>query len=465
MAGTPDDTQIISNSWGNSATDNDGWDDDSRLIDLFNRDLNPTTVQLFSTGNGAAGYGTSSPPSPSSSISVGASTLYDSIGIFEPIASEDQIIGGDPMSWSNRGPGAVPGWTGVDIVATGAWGAGDLSLNEVLNGAIATSNFGGTSMAAPVAAGNLALIYQAWFERTGQWPTFEEGRQLLQSSARNTNHDTWTQGAGLVDADLGTDIAFGAGGSLVTPADWGVGDYRGTEYEGFGHIIHPGGSDTQTFSIENLSSSSQQLIVSPMQLVRTGTDDYSFTSMDQSLEHGEANTPDYLIQIDQNIPDGTNMVMVRVSKPYEQFDPNNDLQEPFNNWRVMVHNWTDVNANGQLWIDTNGNGKVDLGEMDAEEYIRFTYGYNTGPTQEARVGNPLERMDDGIFIGLQHRDQAPEVPMTDLTIEVAYFQWEPWDWVTMDPSRGGRAGVTVPGDSTGTFDATVSVPESTPNGM
>src|SRR5699024_9634953 len=161
---------IISNSWGSSATDNDGWDPDSRVIDLFNRAFNPTTTQLFSTGNGAAGYGTTSPPSPSSSISVGASTLFHTNGLFESIASAEQIIGGDPMSWSNRGPGAVPGWTGVDIVATGAFGTGDLSLNQVLNGAVATDLFSGTSMAAPFAAGNLALMFQAWFDRTGEWP-------------------------------------------------------------------------------------------------------------------------------------------------------------------------------------------------------------------------------------------------------------------------------------------------------
>ena len=95
-----DEVQIISNSWGSSGVDNDGWDSQSQLIDAINRSFGVYTTQLFSTGNGAAGYGTTSPPSPSSGISVGASTLYGSIGLFESIGSENQIVGGDPMSWS-----------------------------------------------------------------------------------------------------------------------------------------------------------------------------------------------------------------------------------------------------------------------------------------------------------------------------------------------------------------------------
>ena len=48
------------------------------------------------------------------------------------------------------------------MTAIGAFGTGDLSLNETLWGAVATAPFSGTSMATPVAAGNLALIYEAW---------------------------------------------------------------------------------------------------------------------------------------------------------------------------------------------------------------------------------------------------------------------------------------------------------------
>jgi hypothetical protein len=459
LSGTGDDIQVMSNSWGFSGTDNDGFDFTSRLIDIINRSFAPSTALLFSTGNGAAGYGTSAPPSPASGIGIGASTLYGTIGVFETIASADQILGGDVISWSNRGPGAR-NIAGVDVVATGAFGTGDLSLNGVLWGAIATSNFGGTSMAAPVAAGNLALMYQAWYENYGQWPTFEEARTLIMNSATNIEHDVWSQGAGLVNADTGTDIAAGYRGLFVSPPEWSAGDYRGVEYGAFANIINPGERDTQTFTVTNTGDSPVMVRVTSETHVQIGSDDLSFTSLDQSLDHGSFTTPDYAFQVDQLIPTDTDLMMVRLTKPYDQFDPDGDLFAPYSNWRVHIQDWTDLDGDGLLWDDANGNGKVDLGETDAGEHIRFTYGYNAGPTQQARVSNPLERMADGIFVTLRHRDQVPEVPQTDLGLELSYWQLQNWAWAR--PTRSVFS--LAPGD-TRSFDVTLSVPDGTPYGM
>jgi hypothetical protein len=459
ILGTGDDIQIVSNSWGFSGTDNDGFDFESRLIDSIIRGLNPTVTALFSTGNGAAGYGTTSPPSPSSGISVGASTLYGSIGLFESIASSEQIVGGDPMSWSNRGPGAR-GVTGVDVVATGAFGTGDLSLNQVLWGAIATSNFGGTSMSAPVAAGNLALIYQAYYENHNRWPTFDEAQMILMGTAKNTKHDVWTQGGGLVDADEGTEVAGGHSGIVVSPSEWAVGDYRDEKYEAFASIIAPSESDSQSFTIHNAGDVAVRVRLDAMTLKMINTRDYSFTSLDQSLSHGSFTTPDYAFRIDQDILNATDLLQVRLTKPYDQFDPNEDYSEPFSNWRVHLQNWTDLNGDGKFWEDLNDNGKVDIGEMDTDEHIRYTYGYDTGPGQQARISDPLERMNDGILLTLRHRNTTPDVPTTDLTIEASYWQWTKWSWI-----HSNWKNVPVPAGGSADFTARIKVPPNTPFGM
>ena len=459
FSGTGDDVQIVSNSWGFSGTDNDGWDFDSRLIDEINRALAPNTAILFSTGNGAPGYGTVAPPSPASGIGIGASTLYGSIGAFEAIASADQIVGGDAMSWSNRGPGAR-NTTGADVVATGAFGTGDLSLNQVLWGAIATADFGGTSMSAPVAAGNLALIYQAWRDRTGAWPTFDQARALLMGTAKNIDHDVWTQGGGLVDADEGTDVAGGHGGVYVTPEAWSVGDYRGAEYPAFANVIAPDGSDVQTFTIHNTADTKIRVALDARIFKLINTRDYSFTSLDVSLDHGSFTTPDYAFRIDKDIPNATDLLMVRVTKPYEQFDPSGDFG-PYSNWRVHLQNWTDLNGDGSFWDDLNGNGKVDLGgEMQTGEHVRFTYGYSVGPSQQARIANPLERMDDGILLTFRHRNRVSAVPTTDLTVEASYWQWTKWSWI-----QSGQKKLEVPAGGTTSFDARIKVPPNTPYGM
>ncbi|KPV53844.1 hypothetical protein SE17_07270 [Kouleothrix aurantiaca] len=470
-SGTADDVQIVSNSWGNSGTDNDGWDGDSRLIDLLNRTLAPQMTILFATGNGAAGYGTATPPKPASGIGIGASTLFDDIGVFEPIASAKQIVGGDPIPWSDRGPGATVN-AGVDAIATGAFGVGSVALNEVGDGAISTASFGGTSMATPVAAGNLALMVDAWKQRTGHWPSFEEARALLMGSARNTNHDVWTQGAGLVNADEGTDVAGGRSGAYATPAEWAPGSYRGKEYAAFANIIAPGASDRKTFTLWNAGDKPLKVRLGARQLQQIGTHDYSFTSLDASLDHGDIVNPDYVVRIDKDIPPGTDLLQVREAYPYDQFNPSGTLgfETEFNSWNIHLLNWTDLNRDGAFWHDANSNGKVDItrdeigvvtaSEMDPLEFVRFSYGDNTGPTQQARVGNPLKRKADGILLSFRHSSRPETVPHTDLKVEASFWQQQPWSWVDLD-----RSSITIPARGKATFRATMRVPASAPFGM
>lgn len=482
VAGTGDDTQVITNSWGDSAPPNDGWDLDSRLIDAVIRTLNPTLASLHSTGNGAAGYGTVAPPSPSSGIGVGASTEFGSTGQFETITAASQIVGGDVMSWSNRGPGAV-NTVGADVVATGAFGAGAVPLNAVLTGSVATASFGGTSQAAPVAGGNLALIYDAWRQRTGTWPDFRQARELLMGSARHVDHDVFSQGAGIVDADAGTDAAAG-GAPYVSPASWSVGDWRGEEYPAFANVIEPGGSDTQVLTMPNHGDEPLVVDVGTAQFsLIDETLEYSFTSNPVEDDHGEFTVPDYAFRIDRDIPEGTDLLQVRVTKPYEQFDPDGDLDpdteegEGFNNWRVHLQNWTDLDGDGEFWVDADGDGKVDAdGEMESGEHLRFTYGYNTGPTQQARMANPLERIDDGLLLTFRHRDVVESVETTDLTVELSFWRQEPWRWVdlgaetaTAGPVPGVPAPetttVVVPPGGTAELPVTLTVPGDTPYGM
>ena len=73
----------------------------------------PNTTPVFSTGNGAPGYGTATPPSPVAGINVGASTQFGGTG-WDSIANLSQVADNDVIEWSNRGPGA----TGASRVST-----------------------------------------------------------------------------------------------------------------------------------------------------------------------------------------------------------------------------------------------------------------------------------------------------------------------------------------------------------
>jgi len=485
--GSGDEMQVVSNSYGGSDQDNDGWEYDGSYLDRVVRAYSPTTSFLFSTGNGAPGFGTAAPPSPSVGIAVGASTQFGSTG-WDSITSTTQILYNDVIPFSNRGPGA-DGSIGVDIVADGAYAAGAEGINYFgFDGAYSWDSWGGTSRSAPVASGNMALIYQAYKAKHGTWPTYEVARALMMSGATNLNYDVLTQGAGAVNADRATDVAGGHNGFYAQPSTWQPGDYRGSEYPGFTNILGPGQSDTQTFTLTNDSDKAIKVSLTDgwMRLVDSQTFEWTSSPIDEESAYNGLVVPDYLIPIDaEDIPAGTDLMVVRMNYPFEQFDINGNYSrdtgdpENFNSeWRLLVYNWTDVDGDGLLWDDVDENGVVnhvnseniknadwsyDLdwanSEIDQYEYMRFGYNRPSGSTFQMWVREPLEQMADGLFIGLQHSMRNASQPTTDMTFEIAFYSYTDWDWLSLDQTE-----MVIPAASSIEFQGTLAVPEGTPYG-
>src|SRR6478609_235636 len=186
-----------SNSYGSSDADNDGYDAASQEADIIHEGT--ATTPLFSTGNGAPGYGTTTAPTPSQGISVGASTQFGATG-WDSITKYSQVVDNDIAPFSNRGPGAT-GKPGVDLVADGSYSAGDATLNTVMDGQLAWETWGGTSRSTPVATAATALVYQAWRKsHAGQTPNAAAAKTALKSSTTDLGYDTFTQGAGSLNA-------------------------------------------------------------------------------------------------------------------------------------------------------------------------------------------------------------------------------------------------------------------------
>ena len=51
-------------------------------------------------------------------------------------------------------------------------------------------------------------------------------------------------------------------------------------------------------------------------------------------------------------------MVVRANYPRAQFDGNADY-EADQDWRLLTYNWTDINRDGRLWTDRDGDGVVD----------------------------------------------------------------------------------------------------------
>jgi subtilisin family serine protease len=352
-----DDIQVASNSYGWSAVDNDQWDPDSRLIDHYVRRFSPSTVFLSATGNGGPGYGTLSPPSPATGMDIAASTQMGSTGI-DSITDTTQIPFGDIIPFSNRGPGAR-GDAGPDLAANGADAAGAIPINYSSDGAHATVTWGGTSRSTPVAAGAMALAYQAFRQRSGRWPDWEAARAILMGGARFAGYDVFTAGAGVVDAADAVRIAAGLGGIYAMPAAWSAGSYDGRPHAAFANLVRPGMTVRTRLTLRNPSDRPVAVRLSGQWLRRLSTEERLFTA-DRSTPSGTGGEiPDYLLPIDKaSLPSDTDLLVVRGGYPLQTFDPTGKLGE-INVWGLRVVQHTDVNRNGRLWSDANGSGTVD----------------------------------------------------------------------------------------------------------
>jgi hypothetical protein len=458
---------ITSNSYGNSDVDHDGWDAASQEADwLYD---GGTVTPLFSTGNGAPGFGTSAPPSPYAAIAVGASTQFGGTG-WDSISETSQITDDEVMVWSNRGFGAT-GAVGVDIVADGAYSAGSLTLNSFLNGQVAWETWGGTSRSTPVAAGATALVYQAYRENVGDIPAYfyEQAKQYLKSGAEDLGYNATIQGAGSLDAFGAVQAAIGDKAS-VSPNEWRAGDYRGAEDLVFANVMAPGDTDSQEFTIDG----SGTWDISDRQMVRTDVETIEWSSANVAQEsNSNFNAPDYLINITDLVDDhpDADLMVIRANYPRNQFDGNGDYAAD-QAWRLLTYDWTDQNHDGNLWTDNNANGVVNhsdlptshspdgfldlnfaASEMDKGEYVRFMYHRAGSNALMSFLRDPADRYSDGIFLGFQHSTKSSAIPVTDFDIEISFYQNLDWSWIT------------TPASASGSFTADIEVPDGTPYGM
>jgi subtilisin family serine protease len=209
MPGTGDEAQIISMSLGGLEVPNDGNDPSSLALD---RAAVLGVVSFVAAGNEGMGRGTIGSPGVSkSTITVGASTnsaeAFYLLGYWPFTKTNGKYLAQDYENnhmiwWSSRGPTA-DGRIDPDLAAVGAWGPAPTPGNTV------ELQFGGTSMATPVAAGVGALVYQAYTKAYGKAPTPAQMKAILMGTAKDLGYGPAEQGAGRVDAYAAYEAAVG----------------------------------------------------------------------------------------------------------------------------------------------------------------------------------------------------------------------------------------------------------------
>ena len=435
---------IISNSWGVASfpllkygTGYDLMSVSSSLLTvpgLLSEDY-PGTVMINSIGNNGVGYGSvGSPNTAPLAISVGATSNNVHIGYdgFQNLTRfGNSILPFDEVSdFSSRGPG-VFGDPKPEVMAIGAYAFTPTIVN--LKNLYATPEdsksdqsfalFGGTSMAAPMAAGVAALVIEDLKEQGKQADPFVV-KSILMSSAKDLKNDPFVQGSGRVDAEAaielsrGTDRMFSAYTedtarnvlSLMSDAVYGynstlsvidgaknlsqrLGDTDLRESRWFAGYIEQGQTASTDIVIENPTPDEIELDVSPVvetlvsrHEIRNTTRLFELDPIHNTTEYGYA--PNYY-NLDEEIggiPDDAELMVARINFPFNSF---------MNTTEMFADGLRLASVYTYNWADSDADGKISYTEL-----AMINRGGSWGTVEELRVGEPKEKFKDSPVIGV-----------------------------------------------------------------
>ena len=482
VAGTGDEAQILSNSFGDPGSLETGltWED-RWLIDFWGR--YPELTTLIAMGNNGPGYATSAPGGSSPGvIGVGAGNSGDYRVLFgfdggdaaweipvcpgPPPIDPATCVGfgspfgpgpyGDPVYFSSRGP-TLLGSAKPDIMSIGAFGleAGPLNV-YCCDGNFAFDLFSGTSQATPVTAGVSALIVQAYRAgHGGANPTNNQVKALLKSGADDIGRDVLQQGAGWTNALRSVEMAEESNGVSSNVDAWVPGNYGGTRRLGFVNLVPAGGSDFATITLTNHNPVSSEFVdISDAVYTRTGRYTYSFslpsgTGQFQILRptgpYGGAGVyaanGTWLLQAMPFDAQWTSSQFVKTTYTYDAV-----AFTGATSWRLDTFNW----------YDSSGEGTYD----GFSERNRMTVAVNGGGAHSVweTTFDPDSRIIDGWV--LNPRGGASAGSLMPATLIVEFYERSPWSWVTTSATS-----TTIAASGTYPFTVTANVPAGTPAGM
>ncbi|WP_297461493.1 S8 family serine peptidase [Thermococcus sp.] len=412
--GTGDEAQLTSNSYGRGLyySFDRGFSFEDRFLEYLTK-IRPETVHFFAAANEGPGYATD--PSEGASpgaITIGAATEW---GYRIAVGWNALDPHGDVVEFSSRGPNAL-GQVKPDVLTPGMFALGSTTLNmqawraePIIGGKYANEVWAGTSLATPMAAGVGALVAEAFYRAHGRYPTTEEMREILMSAAENVYNDVFQQGSGYLNATKAVEIALEEGGVLASPTKWQAGSYEGSDHEAFPNILYPGESDSQEFKLTNYYNEDVEVKVEAGVLKKIGETEIPIENVNST------NWP--LVRINDLIPNDTQMMKVTVY-------PN----VPTLGVRMLVR----LYGIGGL-IQQGGVGAV----------VSFT------------VREPLERSPLLLLQVRQYGDAT-----FNGTIKLEFYRITPWDWVKVTPGE-----FILGAKSSGTFKATLKVPENASYGL
>lgn len=448
---------IISNSWGDSNVIWDqgstfGADYMSQLADAFSLPhyLDPSypgTVMAIAAGNGGFGYGTTTSPAASTlAITVGASTSY-AYRVQPSLTVRHEVAGGydEVVPWSGRGPTSI-GAPKPDIVDVGAFGFADQSLiTGYGDGTKAYNVFGGTSMATPVTAGAIALLFQEYRDtHDGVDPRPDLTKSILTSTASDLNYDTFTQGSGRVDiyhavaaSAEGRDQRFPGRFFIQSTNSWdSVRRIIGKSWElnlkesppdtpisatnWFAGVVNPGSSASASFNL--IHATNPKATANIFQLMAS--------KIYPSQTSGNVT---WVTLSKDAIPHGTDLMKVTLVYHFTDF--------------ANISTWTVKDQLAAQLYDSYPDGSI----------ARITNAAPQGTTSELVVSRPLDKFSGIPKVRIVFPDNKSSIPFE---LAVRYFTKVQWDWITKLDINGDvlEASLRIPNNvSPGVYAGSIAV--------
>lgn len=368
---------IISCSFGGLEIPNDGNDPTALALDAATEE----GVTSFVAAGNSQGFGTvGSPGCAKDVITVGASTqnsfshnwLWYWPGTYSD-PHEDGFENDQIIYWSSGGSTA-DGRVDPDVCAVGAWG---LTLDTYPY--YLWFQFGGTSMATPVAAGVGALAIEAYRDaHGGASPTPAEVKSILMNTAEDLGYPADRQGAGRVDA-------YEAVMAAQCPRC-----YSDTGEINTG-IVEPG---KKYISYIDFKCCIDFAYAERLELME-----------EESIFVEDLTTPDDAF-VFFTVPVGAEYVQIKLMFPFDYSYGVYDMED------YDGSQWTDAHINPTLYR---------IGEDGSWTMINYAYAHTNVQWFDARV-------TPGDYV--LWMDHLAAEPITPVDVKIDFYEFVPWTWVS-----------------------------------